>query len=454
MTVSRIHNFTHRQYHRWYGVGRWLRYHITPVGRLVIWAALAAAAVGIDTNMAMAYQVFTLLVAVLLVAIAGCRLRRAKLCGVRDLPRHASVDSPLTYTLTLENMGSRSEYGLIIHEEMDDPRPSLAEFANSAEPADAPKNWFDRTMGFPRWRYLLRRREMVRVPQLTISEVAAGETEQLRVTVNPRRRGVIRFANFVAASPDPLGLVACVSRVSLPGSVVVLPKRYLLPPIDLPGSARYQLGGVALASSVGESEEFVGLRDYRPGDPLRHIHWRSWAKRGLPVVKEFQQEFFVRHALVLDTFGGGIEDAVFEEAVSVAASFACTVETHDSLLDLLFVGSQAHCVTAGRGVAHAEQLLEVLAAVAACHELPFATLPGLICQHADAVCGAICVLLAWDEARQDMVKQLALLGVPLLVYVITPEASLDLEPQLPPGDLRFLQLRVGSVQETLLAAAP
>jgi hypothetical protein len=170
------------------------------------------------------------------------------------------------------------------------------------------------------------------------------------------------------------------------------------------------------------------------------------------VVKEFQQEFFVRHTLVLDTFAGGIEDAVFEEAISVAASFACTVETHDSLLDLLFVGSQVHCVTAGRGVAHAEQLLEVLAAVEPCHQLPFETLPGLICQHADAVCGAICVLLAWDEGRQNMVKQLALLGVPLWVYVLTPAESPDLEPELPSGDLRFFQLRVGSVEETLLAA--
>ena len=429
-----------------------MRYHITPVGRLVIAGTIGAAMVGLDTNMAMAYQLFTLFTAVLLIAICGCRLRRAKLCGVRDLPRYASVGSPLSYTLSVENIGPRSEYGLIIYEEMADPRPSLVEFASAVDPAGAPQNWFDRTMAFPRWRYLLRRRQMLRPPELALAEIATGEIRSLQVTVHPQKRGIIRFANFAIASPDPLGLVASVSRVSLPGSVVVLPKRYRLPPIDLPGSARYQVGGVALASSVGESAEFVGMRDYRPGDPLRHIHWRSWAKRGLPVVKEFQQEFFVRHTLVLDTFAGGIEDAVFEEAISVAASFACTVETHDSLLDLLFVGSQAHCVTAGRGVAHAEQLLEVLAAVEPCHQLPFETLPGLICQHADAVCAAICVLLAWDEGRQNMVKQLALLGVPLWVYVLTPAESPDLEPELPSGDLRFFQLRVGSVEETLLAA--
>src|SRR5204862_6450540 len=106
-----------------------------------------------------------------------------------------------------------------------------------------------------------------------------------------------------------------------------------------------QHGGVALASAIGESEEFVSLRDYRPGDPLRRIHWRSWAKAGKPVVKDFQDEFFVRHALILDTFTEPDDLAVFEEAVSVAASFACTVDTQESLLDLLFIGPQAFTFT-------------------------------------------------------------------------------------------------------------
>ena len=128
-------------------------------------------------------------------------------------------------------------------------------------------------------------------------------------------------------------------KVPLPQTVLILPKRYPLPPIALPGAMKYQEGGVALASNIGRSEEFVSLREYRRGDPLRHIHWRSWAKAGKPIVKEFEDEFFVRHALVLDTFTDDPHSEAFEEAVSVAASFACTVLTQESLLDLLFVGT-------------------------------------------------------------------------------------------------------------------
>ena len=93
-----------------------------------------------------------------------------------------------------------------------------------------------------------------------------------------------------------------------------------------------------MAAGVGESEEFVALREYRRGDSLRRVHWRSAARRGELIVKEYQDEYFVRHALVLDTFCEASRDALFEEAVAVAASFACTVPDQDSLLDLLFVG--------------------------------------------------------------------------------------------------------------------
>ena len=50
----------------------------------------------------------------------------------------------------------------------------------------------------------------------------------------------------------------------------MLPRRYAVPLLTLPGAQKYQEGGVAFAFNVGQSEEFVALRDYRHGDPLRH----------------------------------------------------------------------------------------------------------------------------------------------------------------------------------------
>jgi uncharacterized protein (DUF58 family) len=213
---------------------------------------------------------------------------------------------------------------------------------------------------------------------------------------------------------------------------------------------KYQEGGVALAANVGRSEEFVALREYRHGDPMRHIHWRSWAKTGKPIVKEFEDEFFVRHALVLDTFDDEPKSEILEEAVSVAASFACAVLTQESLLDLLFVGNQSYCFTAGRGLAHADQMLEILAAASNCPGKTFATLEQLVLNHVSAVSGCICVFQRWDDARKTLITKLRRLNIPLLVLVIVRpgEAKLDAGPLRDEPD-RFHVLEMGRIPEQL-----
>jgi uncharacterized protein (DUF58 family) len=179
----------------------------------------------------------------------------------------------------------------------------------------------------------------------------SGEAE-VSFEITPLRRGHLRFRGITIARPDPLGLVQALKSIELSQSLLILPKRYPMAEIRMAGTRKYQPGGVALASTVGDSEEFVSLRDYRSGDPMRRIHWKSYARVGRPVVKEYLDEFFVRHALVLDTFTTHLGDPVFEEAVSVAASIAISMQTQESLLDMMFVWPEAYCFTAGRGLAH------------------------------------------------------------------------------------------------------
>jgi len=168
-------------------------------------------------------------------------------------------------------------------------------------------------------------------------------------------------------------------------------------------------------------------------------------------VKEFEDEFFVRHALVLDTFSGHPYSEVFEEAVSVASSFACTLPTQESLLDLLFIGPQSYCFTTGRGVAQVDHMLEILASVRACTDQPFSALEHLVLDHVEVVSGCICVLVAWDEARRSFIGKLKMLGVPVRVFVIVPPG----EPRaLDPGPLsdepdRFTVLECGQVEAGL-----
>lgn len=400
------------------------RRRLTKPGLAVVSGIFISALSGFDTEKSFTHEIFALLCALLSLALLGNWRFPFSFQAERRLPRYGSAGLPIPYQVVIRNNSGRLQRGLEVLDQ-------LAEMPGPARPFA--------------WIKTERPRLSVgALPSLLPKGQAVANIE-----LHAPRRGIIRWAKLTVARPDPLGLVRAFRTQPAPDQVTILPRRYPLPPIPLPGHARYQQGGVALAASVGQSDEFVSLRDYRPGDPLRHIHWKSWARRGAPVVREFEDEFFVRHALVLDTFAPPSDGPVFEEAVSVAASFACTVPTQESLLDLLFVGTQAHCFTAGRGVGHTEQLLEVLAAVDLCRERTFPTLTRLVLSHASLVSGAVLVLLTWDDERRTLVQGLRALGVPLLVLVVADGASASRWRAGPAAKDGFHVLVVGEVEKGL-----
>ncbi len=397
------------------GLWYWAQRRFTPAGWAVAVALVVTGAVGVDIDNTVTYQAFALLFAVAHFAFACSFIFRAKFSATRLLPRVGTAGQPMFYKIRVKNLTAQYQSGLTVLENLADPRPSFAEWLAFHHAEDRRTRAFRVSQRKQRHPFRLADVKTAELPPLP----AHGEAEA-RGEIFPRRRGILKFSGVTVARPDPFGLFRAFIKVPAPQTVLILPKRYPLPPIALPGALRYQEGGVALAANVGSSEEFVALRDYRHGDPLRHIHWRSWAKTGKPIVKEFEDEFFVRHALVLDTFDDEPNSEVLEEAVSVAASFACTILTQESLLDLLFVGNQSYCFTAGRGLAHADQMLEILASVKHCPDKKFEALEHLVLNHISAVSGCICVLQRWDAARKKFVEKLKSLGVPLLVLIVVP----------------------------------
>jgi uncharacterized protein (DUF58 family) len=440
---------------------RWIsgfRYRIvrrfSRAGRFAFFLLVLAAALGADTNQTTAYQAFTFLLALVGLSIVWVTCRsfsRNRFSARRRLPRFVTAGSPVNYWATVKNESARPQRSMALLENLEDPRPSWREFsAKSRTKARGLVAQLDELFGYTRWRKLIAKRQPAVIGEQTVPDLPANAEVQLRVEFTARRRGRIHFTGMTMARPDPLGLVRNHDRLSLPQSLLVLPRRYILPRVDLPGTREYQPLGVALASSVGQSDEFVALRDYRPGDSLRQIHWKSVAKIDRLVVRENEDEFFVRHALILDTFAAPEQEDAFEEAVSVAASFVCTLQTQESLLDLLFVGTEAYCFTAGRGVGHVDRMLEILAGVEMCADKSITSLEALVLRHAGLVSGCVCVFVAWDGPRRHIVGLLKSLRVPLRVCVVTETDA----PSLDPGPMKdaphhFHHLRVGKIQETL-----
>ncbi|MET0303197.1 MAG: DUF58 domain-containing protein [Microbacteriaceae bacterium] len=142
-------------------------------------------------------------------------------------------------------------------------------------------------------------------------------TEQL--TIQARRRGVITVGPMTISRGDPVGVLR--REISWPEvqSIYVHPVTVQIPSTSA-GLVR-DLEGTPTSDIVDSDLSFHAIRDYAAGDSQRHIHWKSTAKTGKLMVRQYEETRRSRIALLLDLDEAeyASEDE-FELAVSAAAS--------------------------------------------------------------------------------------------------------------------------------------
>ena len=435
-----------RQYQRVYRISNWMQRHFTMTGHLVLACLTGAAVFGVNTKQSTTYQLFVFLAVLVIFAWLNSRFNRLKVEFSRQLPRYAMVGEPFNYRVTLSNLAGKSYYKLALGEQLAESFPNAAQLNDYFRLRKRP--WFKRLISYREWLGYLRYRRGGSIAEVEVPELTQIPL-QINIRFTPNRRGSIRFANSYLAKPDGLGLFRRLIPLQAIHHCLVLPKHYPIKPLALAGRRKYQPGGISLASSVGNSSEFMSLRDYRPGDSLNSIHWKSFAKHGKLIVKEYQDEYFVRKALLLDTFVDEAPLEQFEAAVSVAASIALGERQNEALLDFMFAGLETYCFTAGRGVDQLSHLQEILSGIQPCREGSFERLHRAVLARAGLCSSMVCVLMHWDEERQSFVQQLRGLGLPLAVFLLH-DGSLSREQCANPPE-HFYPLDYHRLGEQLMA---
>lgn len=211
------------------GLRNWARRRFTLAGLTVAGAFLAAGAVSTDVENTVTYQSFSLLVALLLPALASCLFFRATFAATRSLPQFGTAGQTLRYRVRIKNLTSKTQAGLTLLEDLADPRPDFHHWL-AFQLAES-----RRVLPFR----VSRRRNNPFHPadarEAQVPPLSAGGEAEARVEVLPLRRGVLRFTGVTLARPDPLGLFRSFVKISAPQTVLILPRRYPLPPIALPG---------------------------------------------------------------------------------------------------------------------------------------------------------------------------------------------------------------------------
>ena len=275
----------------------------------------------------------------------------------------------------------------------------------------------------------------VKVPAL-----AFGESAQVTTGLVCRERGVYLWHGFRVETDFPFGLFRAYTVIPQTRSVMVTPRYFPLTGLAVPAGRRYQPGGVAMASHIGDSFEFVGNREYRQGDNLRDMDWRATARLNRPIVREYREEYFLRVGVVLDTYlpsSSAQQDRDnFERAVSVAAAVSDYMARSDYIVDLFAAGPNLYHLTAGRSLAYIDRILEILACVEGNPEEPFETLEPELVESLAQITSVVCVFLDWDDRRRQFVDQLLSLGAGLKVVVVRDRAcTLDTRDNSLPGGI-------------------
>lgn len=259
--------------------------------------------------------------------------------------------------------------------------------------------------------------------------LAPGEELEVPLAIHLPTRGFYRLDRLRAETIFPFGIWRRGKfQKEVVDDILVLPNFTPLEHLDLPIATRHQPGGMALTSNLGESPEFLGIRDYRDGDNPRDIDWRSWARTGKPAVKEYHEEYFCRVALVLDTQlqkDHPNKDDQFEAAVSIAAAVADQLAKQETVIDIFAAGPSLYRLQAGRNLAFVENILEVLACLEGTEDYPFQLIIPELMDEISQIASVVFVLLDWDEHRARFVQTVTDLGAAVKVILVRDQSCTD-----------------------------
>jgi uncharacterized protein (DUF58 family) len=270
---------------------------ITREGFVYFFVSLALLGAGLVQQVNLIILVFTLSAGPFLASIFGGRTMLRRLDVQRRVPPYVFAGDPLFIEYTLENG-----------------RRWIAALATFIEDLLIP---VDRSN--PESATLMQRVFFARVP--------AGERARIRWEGASPGRGKYEFRELDLGTRSPFGLVEHRAVIDIPDEMLVYPR------IGQLTRRWYLLQRQATENRRGQRHdrsaqqvEYHGLRGYRSGDSPRWIHWRTSARRGELMVKEFEQQSEQDLAILIDPWLPKTKVGPEQrEAMELAISFAATL---------------------------------------------------------------------------------------------------------------------------------
>jgi len=180
---------------------------------------------------------------------------------------------------------------------------------------------------------------------------------------------------------DPLGLRFFHREVAVHTGLTVWPRVERLSTRDFAGVPAPSIEKIGQSSTTrsGNGTEWLGIRRYYPGDPLRRINWRAWARTRQLFTNDYAFERSIDSWVILDARDRSEvrrrEESLFEYTVSAAASICRALIDSGNRAALYVYGAVIDdFVPLGAGPRHVQRIMNRLSTVAPVRHVAFATL--------------------------------------------------------------------------------
>ena len=276
-----------------------------------------------------------------------------------------------------------------------------------------------------------------------------------RYTVTGTQRGAWRFGPVQLVCGDIFGFRSQHKEIPETNLLLVYPRLYTLPELGL--DARHPFGDYqSLNRLIDDPLRVSGVREYLPGDNIRHIHWKATARRQELQTKLFEPSASRPLAIFINirTFNHrfeGIDPALREFAISAGASISRWAQLRGDAFGV-FANSMMY---AGRRVrippgAHPRQLARVLEALAYCVGVPHTTIERVLLQEADHLRHGTSIVLISATLSDSLSRALADLQRRGFVVTLLGIGGLTLEHAIP--GVAFQQLSQQALEDLTLEA--
>lgn len=324
----------------------------------------------------------------LLVVLAGMmiaplifnwRLVMASLSGLsirRRLPEQVLAGEPLTVEIQVENSRWWMSSWLLRVEDWVEERSWFRVQGSAGRVSDLPESWWRRL------RYQVSHFDPFHLhatlAATIIPHVPARATVTGTYRITLHRRGRYRFGPLRVATRFPLGLVK--AHLTLPeyGELIVAPRLGRLLPQWATLLEAELVGDQRRHPQRGVSDgDYYGLRPWQSGDSLRWIHWRTTAKLGRPVVRQYERRRSRDVAILLDPYLASDADergeGLLELAISLAATAVADVASRgQSRLTVAIAGRKPQVHTGPASALFCKEILTLLAELTPSADYPLA----------------------------------------------------------------------------------